>query len=660
MHNRGVKPPAKPADGPRVTSLHEPANPPPPPLLAITKPPFVEQVRQPLEPTAVLLAFVVFELFVVQAGGGRDEGAVTKGLLGLVPALVLTRPWARLSRRVQLAAALPAVGALLMCVTSPLAWAGADQLATAAYAGLLFMVVAAFGVNPRRRLFVALLLAGTAVWQCMYALWVWTAGADIAKPLIGTYYWHNPFAVHAAVGALILTAVVLTRAVSRTWAATAGAAVCVVATALSTSRATLLLLVLTTGAMVVAALMRDSRLSAVLARLAVLTGATLATAVALLGPFLTAPGTGVGLGERTANESFTESGTHRLSFYAAALHVIADEPWAGVGAGGFRGAATLHQGPLEARAKNVHSGVLQAAVEGGVPLAVLYSLPLFAGAVGLVRRLGNADSAPDIAVLHGAGAAFTLLAAHSLIDFDWSFQALPALLAAVLGLVVAVPRGGRGDTTGRRGGSVVVILTLLLGGSAASLRADAADAAVRASQLPTENHALLGVAGPLGDRRFDRLILADPGSSASDLAAAVTRTARLGELDVTLEWLRAEALIRLGDREQALSLAEGAWARARANAPLQAIRYSRVLDAAGQPEAAERVLVSSSRRLMALGPEGVRRAQTLVEALEARPGPSRSKLLNCLVLDLAAALPSSRFQKPPTTSGECRDETGEA
>ena len=593
---------------------------------------------------AALVAAIGFSLFVVQAGGGRDEGSVTKGLLALLPAVLLARPWVRLTPGVLLTAALPALGALYMCLVSPLRWAGADQVATAGYAGLLFITVASLGSSPRRRSLLATGLACTGVLQALDALGVWFADGDLSKLLIGSYFWHNPFAAHVgAAGVLLITAWLAGSGRTRLYALP-GAVVCIVAVWLSTSRATcslvLLLGLIVLGSLMVTAPERRRTF-------AVRGGVLVLSVVAVLGalaPFTPAP-------ERAVVSSLEGSGSTRLDFFGSALDITRDHPITGVGAGAYGAAATSFQGPLELRARNVHNGVLQAAVEGGLPLAIAYSLPLLLAAGAWCRRVRReAVDLSDRYLLYGAGAAAGLLMAHSLVDFDWTFPALPALLGAVLGLVVAVPSSGATvrPVAARRGMAACCVL-LAIAAVAGSVRADAADTAVRSEVLPTTGLAAVGVTGPLRDARFDRLVLLDVQADPVSLRAAVERTADLAERDSPLQWLRSSALLRLGDRDAALALADRRWAQVGTNSPLQAIGYSKVLDAGGRPEAAERVLTETAERLALMGPTATSRVDALVMTLLSRPGGGASPSVGCLAAATRAAFPDSRLPVSPGT-----------
>ena len=600
---------------------------------------------QRAELVAAVLAVVGFELVVVQAGGGRDEGAVTKGLLTLLPALILSRPWARLAPGVLLIAALPALGALYMCVFSPLRWAGSDQLATAGYAGLVFVTVAACASSGRRRGLLSSCLAWTGAFQALYAIWVWSAGGSLSEPLTGTYYWHNPFAAHVGAAALMLIAAHLARPARVRPYALFGAVLCLVAVWLSTSRATGALVVVA-GLLVLSTLLVRSpgNRTRIAFRGSVLVLLTVA-AIAALAPLVSADGPG-----RTDTESLSGSGGYRLGYYRAAAEVVRDRPIAGVGAGAYAAAANVHQGPVDARARSVHSGVLQAAVEGGVPVALAYVLPLVAAAGAWLRRVrGRGTDPADMPLLYGAGAAAALLAAHSLVDFDWTFPALPALLAALLALVVSVPvsvPGARARRPGDRRWTAAGCLVLAVMSLAGTIRADAADSAVRSGVLPEERLALIGVTGPLRDARFDRVVLDDPESGTPALRRAVDRTADLAERDFALQWLRAKALLRLGERDAALSLAADSWLLIGGTAPLQAVGYADVLYAAGSPVEADAVLAEAVRRLLTAGPRGAARAEGLVLRLLARPGGQSSDEIGCLAAAVTAVLPQTRLPVP--------------
>jgi len=115
-----------------------------------------------------------------------------------------------------------------------------------------------------------------------------------------------------------------------------------------------------------------------------------------------------------------------------------DHPWWGVGPGAFPVALTHYQRIPYVSGENPHNLYLELAAEYGLPAAILVVLTLgmFLGRVGAaIRRISEQDPARRrLAVLLATLVAF---AVHSLVDLDWSFPAIAATVATMLGLTSA-------------------------------------------------------------------------------------------------------------------------------------------------------------------------------------------------------------------------------
>ena len=625
--------------------------------------------REVLAVAATVVAIVEMALEVASAGGGRDDAAVRSGLLWLLPALVLSRPWTRLPVAVCALASLPALGAAYVCVVSPTGWAGAEDLAVVGYCGALFLAVAASATTARRRTGLVVALVAVTALQAADGLWIWVVTGDATKPATGSFFWHNPFAAYVAAGVLVATAYALRGPLRRRCGAVLATALGWTAVVASSSRASLVLLLL--GSLVLAGTaVRDTRAPRlVLGRALVLVAAVLVTGLSLTGPLVMGDsGSPVSaVAARHSTESFKGSGSTRLDFFAAAARVAVDSPVTGAGFTGQLGAATLHQGPLELRAKNVHNGVLQAAAEGGVPLVLAYSVPLLLGAVGLIRRGRACSGSADGVLVPGVLVATGFLLAHSLVDFDWTFPAVPALTAALLGVGLAVPRTSiaTGVRRASRPAALVLCLALVVVSLAAAVRADVAEPAARADVLPRGPALLTGVGGPFPDPRTDRTVLRQAAAGqdvpADRLRLALTGTARWAERDVPLQWLRTTALLQLGERDAGLRLAERTWAQHAYAVPLQVIGYAGVLDAAGLPDRATAALDQQGRRLLDAGPAGHNRAQTILLASVRRGGPAavpasvRCELAAVPRPDPALGLPEQLAPTTPCPSAGSQD-----
>ena len=130
-------------------------------------------------------------------------------------------------------------------------------------------------------------------------------------------------------------------------------------------------------------------------------------------------------------ERLGSSGSHRYSYWQIALETFAEDPAAGIGAGGFQ-KAWLENRAIDESVRDAHSLQLETAAELGVP-GLLFLALLFGGVVAASRRAG----AIDPALAAGPTAALAVWAAHSAIDWDWEMPALTLVAAVLAGLLLA-------------------------------------------------------------------------------------------------------------------------------------------------------------------------------------------------------------------------------
>jgi len=115
-----------------------------------------------------------------------------------------------------------------------------------------------------------------------------------------------------------------------------------------------------------------------------------------------------------------------------------DHPWWGVGPGAFPVALTHYQRIPYVSSENPHNLYLELAAEYGLPAVILAVITLggFLGRVGAaIRRAPDSDPTRwrQAALL----ATLVAFAVHGLVDLDWSFPAIAATVATMLGLTSA-------------------------------------------------------------------------------------------------------------------------------------------------------------------------------------------------------------------------------
>ncbi len=285
-----------------------------------------------------------------------------------------------------------------------------------------------------------------------------------------------------------------------------------------------------------------------------------------------------------------KSGSARLSFYRAALTMAGQHPLLGVGPEGFHRYYPVLQKDLRWFAKYAHSQTMTLLCETGIPATLaFYGAVLLAGLVWWRRAQADEDSREsllsDRAARMGLGLGACLLLAHSQLDVDFHFLALPLTAALLAGLAVGFPSASEevaepmqeplSEWSIRPGmllqylGSLALLGLLALNASwstgeflasqarvASDLRRDdlALDfyrAAIRWDPLQGEHHrqAALILLGPLFDGRGSPEIAKEAlersaAAVALDPHRAVTQSTRGRVLEVTGHWQEAEGYFR--------------------------------------------------------------------------------------------------------------------
>lgn len=399
-------------------------------------------------PAVAVCLTVAWWLGVVARGwGGRSAGTVTVGALLTAVAVLVTRVDRVLPLRVVLPAAALSLAAFAVALTTATGWAGASRAADYACVGWIGCATAA-AIVGRRSLArtVALLVAAAAAVEFAEAWLPWWGGESAAKPMIGTFYWHDPFAAFLLAGTMLGCWFWVQ---GRRIPALLGLVALVLGTTgvvYSTSRAALACLVVGFTLLTAGALLGAGRLRA-LVRLGVGAAVTAGGVYLVAGPpfFPSRTTPGAALAARTAHQSLGQNGGYRLDFWREAIGVFERHPVTG---GGYHSLVAQSAGHVPAAwplSPYAHNGYLQVLAVGGLALAIPFLL-LVAGAAALALRSAFTAVVRRELTLEGFAVpvAFLALLGHAAVDFDWAYPANLAMTAVLGGLVV-----GSSDWIGR-------------------------------------------------------------------------------------------------------------------------------------------------------------------------------------------------------------------
>ncbi|HTY72448.1 MAG TPA: O-antigen ligase family protein [Actinomycetes bacterium] len=443
--------------------------------MTLTAAPAPVEVEAPSRTPAVartlpFLAFAAALLWwgsgLVHGGGGRDAGVLAVGLVLLGVALAVVRPWRVLPTWALALAAWVSAAALVVVPVAGVGRAGAVAAGTYVLSAGLAVLVAAWARSRVRMhaLAAGVCLAGLVEFGLGFEAW-WGGGGSAPGPMVGTFYWWNPYAAYLVAPALLGLALVL--AGRRPWRAAGWLATpfAVSGVVFSSSRASLAVLLV--GWVVVAALqIASADRPARRARRAGLLTLVCALAPWLLTSPLFFPGGASPLGATVARQSAGQSvaldGGYRLTFWHEAWSAFRQHPVSGTGYG--RLLAGYVPKPDVPASPFAHNGLLQAAAEGGLVLAVPTAAALLCAVLVCLLRLRRParwDGVPAAAAVAALG-----LLAHGLVDFDWTFPAVAGSLGMLVGMAGARPastspaRGGRLAVTA---GVALVALIVLAG-----------------------------------------------------------------------------------------------------------------------------------------------------------------------------------------------------
>ena len=406
----------------------------------------VQSVRRHAASVSVLATLAWWATRFVEGTGGREPRVLTTGLVLLLVATVLVRPWRRLPVPALVIGTGLGLAALVVVLTAPTGLAGRHEAASYVFAGQLGLVLLAWATDHVRRTLLLLTVLAAGGLQFAHGWLPWWGLQDQGRMFQGTFYWHNQAGIFLAAGALVGYLVVLANRrplVPLGWVV---APLCTAGVVYTTSRGSQLGLVLGLVLLAGVALAVPQRWRAGL-RLALAAALGWGATTLMTGPPFFREVTPAFAPTAARAESFVSNGVQRFEDWRRAGAIFAEWPLSGAGFYSFD-SATLRvtekrDGVTTAFA---HNGFLQAAADGGLvlllPLCLAVATVLLLG----LRALPASVRAGDV-VQPGAWVVFLVLMLHSGMDFDWTYPALLSLPALLVPLVL--PWIAEASTVGR-------------------------------------------------------------------------------------------------------------------------------------------------------------------------------------------------------------------
>ena len=197
-------------------------------------------------------------------------------------------------------------------------------------------------------------------------------------------------------------------------------------------------------------------------------GAAIVGAVIVASAFTAAAQTSGGYAVADRAGTATTTAQLRFDHWRAGLRMLVEEPITGFGLGSYGAIAPQFAPPQTPITTFAHNEIVEHLAEGGAILGFALIAAFGATAWAIVARaVALPEEGLTSALSRGGAAMVAVLATHALIDFDWAYPVLVALLGIGVGLVMT-PRTAlavRSKTPVVAG--VMVALAVALAGTAA-------------------------------------------------------------------------------------------------------------------------------------------------------------------------------------------------
>jgi O-antigen ligase len=266
----------------------------------------------------------------------------------------------------------------------------------------------------------------------------WWGGENPARPMVGTFYWHNPYAAFLVPGGLLGLALWVWHERLFAFFGLVCFTFACVGIVFSTSRASLATFAVGFAALTVFAVVGSRRVASV--RQLALTAAIGAGATYLVSgpPFFSHRASPLsGEQARAAGESLAQNGGYRLDFWRQALGVFRRHPLTGGGYKSMVAESVGHVHGAQPLSPFAHNGYLQALADGGLLLALPFLLAVIGVVALCLRSIIRSLRTRDVSI--GAAAvpiALGCVLLHSAVDFDWAYPADFAMAGILAGLVL--------------------------------------------------------------------------------------------------------------------------------------------------------------------------------------------------------------------------------